>query len=76
MDLKIEGKLDGAPNILIESENSIKLTRGQKGAYGWEIKMYGLNTNAILRNIEATDGKLRKNYGGVENGNSKDTNVA
>ena len=76
MDLKIEGKVGGEQKILIESENSVKLTRGQKGAYGWEIKVYGAKLEACVATVNRADEYMRKNYGGVDNGNATDTDVA
>ena len=60
MELKINEKA--------ESE-SIKLERGMKGHYGWEIKIFPgkMNDAAMLARLKAIDAELTKQYGGLEN---------
>jgi len=41
---------------------SIELTRGQRGAYGWSIKVYGEKMDDIIAEIEKADNKLREEY--------------
>lgn len=40
----------------------IKLERGQKGGYGWEITVSGSEMAHILGVIAATDEELREDY--------------
>ena len=76
MDLKIDGKLEGVQKILIESENSVKLTRGQKGNYGWEIKVSNISNANILDQLRLIDNTLKERYGGVDDGNATNADVA
>jgi hypothetical protein len=36
----------------------IKLIKGQKDAYGWEITVYGTDTDAIIRKLKETHEKM------------------
>jgi len=47
----------------IKTEEYIKLTRGQKGNYGWEIKVNNtyLNAETVLR-LKSLDEKLRASF--------------
>jgi len=40
----------------------IKLGRGQKGGYGWEIGVRGTDGTWVLQQIEAIDRALRQTY--------------
>lgn len=52
----------------IDQPVSIKLERGQKGGYGWEIKVYAENFVDALVFIENADKQLRQLYaGGCDN---------
>ena len=42
--------------------HSIKLSKGQKGTYAWEIKIAGEDENNILERIKKVDDKLTKTY--------------
>ena len=54
---------------VMKESNSIKLNRGMKNTYGWEIKIAGDDEADILKRIEETDKKLRESY--AENLNTK-----
>jgi hypothetical protein len=43
---------------------SIKVEKGQKGGYAWEISVKGGDINAILSQIIEIDLKLKAQYGG------------
>lgn len=44
----------------------IKLERGQKGGYGWEISFSGITLGECERVISACDLNLRRVYGAAE----------
>lgn len=41
---------------------SITITRGQKGSYGWEIKVSGAQPWKVIDEIDLLDQGLRKKY--------------
>lgn len=41
---------------------SIEITRGQRGGYGWSIKVYGADVDEILARIIEIDLRLRDTY--------------
>lgn len=43
----------------------IKIERGQKGNYGWEISCAGSDMADILMKLRAADAALKSEYGGV-----------
>jgi hypothetical protein len=45
-------------------EEGIKLTRGQKGGVGWEIKINGLD----VKKLKDIDNQLKENFQGTSNG--------
>jgi len=57
-------------NIVHESADpvSIELARGQRGGYGWTIKVRGKDESEILARIATIDSKLRVNYAQPEEG--------
>ena len=57
-------------NIVHETADpvSIELARGQRGAYGWTIKVRGKDADEILARIAQIDTKLRLNYVQPEEG--------
>jgi hypothetical protein len=42
--------------------NSIKLIRGQRGNYGWEIKLVGDDEKEIIGKLKDVDEELNKTY--------------
>jgi len=42
--------------------NSIKLIRGQRGNYGYEIKLVGQDEKEIIKKIKEVDDELKKTY--------------
>ena len=41
---------------------SIKVARGQRGGYGWEIEVKGSDVNVMLTTIHSVDQQLREAY--------------
>ena len=41
---------------------SLKIERGQKGTYAWEIGIKGSNTSVMLEQIKAIDAQLKKEF--------------
>jgi len=48
---------------IIEQKSSFKLTRGQKGTYGWEIKIYSDTIDEIIKNTIILNDWALKTYG-------------
>ena len=42
--------------------NSIKLTRGQRGTYGFEIKLVGEDVDKIVKDLKEVNDELVKTY--------------
>jgi len=42
--------------------NSIKLIRGQRGNYGWEIKLVGEDEKDIIKKLKEVDEELVETY--------------
>lgn len=42
---------------------TVKLERGQRGSYGWEIKVLGEDKELVLKQIAEIDKSLRDSYG-------------
>lgn len=49
-----------------EQVPSIKLIKGQKDSYGWEIKLFGKDTNKVLEQLKQVNDKLLQQYSGGE----------
>lgn len=47
---------------------TLELDRGQKGTYGWTIKVKGNEKTEMLRQIEDLNSILTEKYGGNEDG--------
>ena len=47
-----------------EQTPSIKLIKGQKNAYGWEIKLFGKDTDKVLQDLKQMNDKLSQEFGG------------
>jgi hypothetical protein len=56
----MESKLYG--KIVHEQAPSVKLIKGQKDSYGWEIKIYGKNMDAVLKQVNEVNEKLLAQY--------------
>lgn len=41
---------------------SIKLIKGQKDSYGWEIKVFGKDTNKVLEELKSVNEHLKKDF--------------
>ena len=50
--------------IVQEQLPSIKLIRGQKNSYGWEIKAYGKDMEKVLGQLKQVNDELLKQYCG------------
>ena len=57
-------KINMEENKLSESKdlNSIKLIKGQRGNYGWEIKLVGEDDKDILKRLKLVDRELSETY--------------
>lgn len=53
----VEEKLSSKQDL-----NSIKLIRGQRGSYGYEIKLVGQDEKEILKKLKDVDDELKKTY--------------
>lgn len=49
-----------------EQVPSIKLIKGQKDSYGWEIKLFGKDTDKVLEQLKQLNDKLLQEYSGGE----------
>jgi len=49
-----------------EQVPSIKLIKGQKDSYGWEIKLFGKDTDKVLEQLKQVNDKLLQEYSGGE----------
>jgi len=49
-----------------EQQNSIKLMKGQKDSYGWEIKVYGRDMDSLVNELEDIDTDLKIKFGKKE----------
>lgn len=54
MDIEFEHK------IVHEDPLSVEVERGQRGGYGWSIKLHGEMPSEVIRTIKETDQKLRE----------------
>jgi|GEM_PF-3264838 len=43
----------------------IKLIKGQKDAYGWEITIYGTDMDAIIEELKETHEKMMQTFSGA-----------
>jgi len=61
-------KLEVAGTIMFDSADpvTVEVTRGQRGAYGWTIKVKGSTKGDVLESIESIDQQLRNKYAGAE----------
>jgi hypothetical protein len=59
-------EVKGKANVEVGSRFSVELTRGQRGSYGWVIKVRSDDEDDLLSKVEALDGQLKLTYG---NGN-------
>jgi len=51
----------------IKDLNSIKLIRGQRGSYGWEIKLVGKDEKEIMKKLTMVDKELKQAYTELNN---------
>jgi hypothetical protein len=40
----------------------IKLVKGQRDAYGWEISIHGTDTDIIIQQLKEIDERMRKGF--------------
>jgi hypothetical protein len=45
-----------------EQVPSIKLIKGQKDSYGWEIRLFGKDTKKMVEDLEHLNGKLAERF--------------
>ncbi len=55
-EMKVNGK------IIHEQAPSIKLIRGQKNSYGFEIKVFGRDMDKVLKQLKEVNDKLLQQY--------------
>jgi len=48
----------------VESQQSIKINQGMNGKLGFEVKIYGENTNTIIEDLKKTMDKLNEEFVG------------
>lgn len=48
--------------ILTVDNNSIKLIKGQRGAYGWEIKVSDIEDESMIKRIKKIDNELNISF--------------
>jgi hypothetical protein len=46
----------------LKEQNSIKLIRGQRGSFGWEIKLVGEDENDIKKRLDIINEEMVKSY--------------
>jgi hypothetical protein len=49
--------------IVNEQAPSVKLIKGQKGAYGWEVKAFGNNLNDVIEKVKEANEQLQNQFG-------------
>jgi hypothetical protein len=61
-------KLEVAGTIMFDSADpvTVEVTRGQRGAYGWTIKVKGTGKDSVLDQIHSIDQQLKDLYAGTE----------
>ncbi|RLI53096.1 MAG: hypothetical protein DRO87_12170 [Candidatus Thorarchaeota archaeon] len=63
---KLEDKMNSLEGgfLVHVPEVSVKLIKGQRGNYGWEIKVNGDEIDSVMRKLKTIDNNLRIIYGG------------
>ena len=52
---------------IVREEETIKLIKGQRGSYGWEVKIGSkCLTNGDIGRLVALDQELKKSFGGTD----------
>jgi hypothetical protein len=59
MDIELKGQI----TTITAQPVSIELSRGQKGSYGWTIKVHAATTEETIQQVNTIDTNLRKVYG-------------
>lgn len=54
----------------IDQPISMKIERGQKGNYGWEVRIYGDNILHVVSELKDADDKLKELFAGGDNAKS------
>ena len=49
----------------------VKLIKGQKDSYGWEISVQGDDPDKVITEVDAIDQRLRRDYIKAENNEEK-----
>lgn len=50
--------------MLREDKIKVELTRGQRGGYGWAIRLKGNNMAEVIGDIQLANDKMKKAFGG------------
>jgi hypothetical protein len=65
---KVEVELTGKITHETGSPVSIEVTRGQRGSYGWTIKVAGTDPEQVREKVREIDNKLRTDFPQQEGG--------
>jgi hypothetical protein len=57
--MEVRGKV----NVEVGSRYSVELTRGQRGGYGWVVKVRGDDVGDVLNKITILNDQLKAVYG-------------
>ena len=65
---KVEVEVSGTLKHEYTNPITIEVTRGQKGSYGWSIKVSGTDQPSILSQVKAADTQLQQDFPQLEGG--------
>ena len=54
--------MDNMTQIVQAQPYHIKLVKGQRDAYGWEITIYGTDMNTIIEELKGVDEKMKDSF--------------
>ena len=49
--------------VIQEQLPSIKLTKGQKDSYGWEVRVFGKDTTLLVQELKTVNELLKREFG-------------
>jgi hypothetical protein len=49
--------------VMQEQLPSIKLTKGQKDSYGWEVRVFGKDTSLLVQELKTINELLKREFG-------------
>jgi len=65
---KVEVEVSGTLKHEYTNPISIEIARGQRGSYGWTIKVAGTDLETICDQLQATDNRLKQDFPQPEGG--------